>query len=201
LIHDILKLVRSSWTSAGVSIIFDGWIDTKRRPLFNFIASSPTRAMFLRVEDCSGEVRDRKFIVDILISAIEQVGPTNVVQVITDNALVCNAAGLIVESKYHHIFWIPCIVHNLNLILEEIEAKIEWIKEVRGQAREIIKFITNHHQCQAMYREYSKLELLKVAKTRYASNIIMLRCLVKVKSALMSMVVGVTWVEWRHADS
>jgi hypothetical protein len=33
--------------------------------------------------------------------------------------------------------------HNLNLILEEIEAKIEWIKEVTGQAREIIKFITN----------------------------------------------------------
>jgi hypothetical protein len=157
--------------------------------------------MFLREEDCSGEVKDSKFIADILISAIEQVGPTNVVQVITDNAPVCKAAGLIVESRYHHIFWTPCIVHNLNLILEEIEAKTEWIKEVTGQAREIIKFITNHHQSQAMYREYSKLELLKVAETRYASNFIMLRRLVEVKSALMSMVVGVTWAEWRQSDS
>jgi hypothetical protein len=58
-----------------------------------------------------------------------------------------------------------------------------------------------------MYREYSKFELLKVAETRYASNFIMLRRLVEVKSALMSMVVGgdlqsmVTWVEWRPADS
>jgi hypothetical protein len=43
-----------------------------------------------------------------------------------------------------------------------------------------------------MYQEYSKLELLKVAETRYASNFIMLRRLVEVKSALMSMVVGVT---------
>jgi hypothetical protein len=124
-----------------------------------------------------------------------------VVQVITDNASVCKDAGLIVESRYHHIFWTPCIVHNLNLILEEIEATIEWIKEVTGQAREIINFITNHHQSQAMYREYSKLELLKVAETRYTSNFIMLRCLVEVKSALMSMVVGVTWVEWRQTDS
>jgi hypothetical protein len=41
LIHDILKLVRSSWTSSGVSIISDGWTDTKRRPLINVIASSP----------------------------------------------------------------------------------------------------------------------------------------------------------------
>jgi hypothetical protein len=105
--------------------------------------------VFLREEDCSGEVKNSKFIVDILISAIEQVGPTNVVQVITNNApvckVVCKAAGLFVESRYHHIFWTPCIVQNLNFILEEIEEKIEWIKEVTGQAREIIKFITNNH--------------------------------------------------------
>jgi hypothetical protein len=73
--------------------------------------------MFLRAEDCSGGVKDNKFINDILSSAIEQVGPANVVQVITYNAPVCKAAGLIVESRYNHIFWIPCIVHNLNLIL------------------------------------------------------------------------------------
>jgi hypothetical protein len=52
-----------------------------------------------------------------------------------------------------------------------------------------------------MYQEYSKLEFLKVIETRYASNFIMLRRLVEVKSALMSMMVGVTWVEWRQADS
>ena len=45
------------------------------------------------------------------------------------------------------------------------------------------------------------MELLKVAKTRYASNFIMLRHLVEVKPALMSMVVGATWAEWRQADS
>ena len=152
----------------------------------NLIASSPAGAMFLRAEDCSGEIKDSNFIAEVLISAIEQVGPSNVVQVITDNALVCKAAGLIVESRYNHIFWTPCIVHNLNLILEEIEQKTEWIKEVTGQAREIIKFITNHHFSQAIYREYSKLELLKVVETRYASNFVMLRRLVEVKPALMS---------------
>jgi hypothetical protein len=201
LIHDILKPIRSSWTSTGVSIISDGWTDTKRRSLVNVIASSPMGAMFLREEDCSSKVKDSKFIADILISNIEQVGPANVVQVIIDNAFVCEAAGLIIESRYHHIFWSPCIVHNLNLILEEIEAKTEWIKEVTRQAREIIKFVTNHHQSQAMYREYSKLELLKVVETRYAANFIMLCRLVEVKSALMSTVVGVTWAEWRQSDS
>jgi hypothetical protein len=45
------------------------------------------------------------------------------------------------------------------------------------------------------------LELLKVAETRYASSFIMLHRLVELKTALLSMVVGATWVEWRHADS
>jgi hypothetical protein len=85
--------------------------------------------------------------------------------------------------------------------LEETEPKSTWIKEFTRQAREIIKFITNHHPCQAIYQEYSKLELLKVANTRYVSNIIMLRRLVEVKSALMSMVVGATWAEWGEGNS
>ena len=109
LIEDVLKPVRNSWSSSGVSIISDGWTDTRHRPLVNLIASSPAGAMFLRVEDCSAEIKDINFIAEVLISAIEQVGPSNVVQVITNNALVCNAAGLIVESRYNHIFWTPCI--------------------------------------------------------------------------------------------
>jgi len=67
-------------------------------------------------------------------------------QVITDNAPVCKATGLIIEGRYDHIFGTPCIVHNLNLILEEIDNKVSWIKELTGEAREIAKFITNHHQ-------------------------------------------------------
>lgn len=201
LLDDVLKSICNSWGSIGFTIILDGWTDTRRRPLINVITSSTKGAMFTKAKDCLDEIKDSKFIANILISAIEQVGPENVVQVITGSAPICEAAGLIVESRYNHIFWTPCIVHNLNLILEEFELKKEWIKEVIGQAREIIKFITNHHHSQAIYREYSKLELLKVVETRYASNFIMLLCLVEVKNALMNMVVGPTWAEWRHVDS
>ena len=107
LIEDVLRPIQNSWANSGVSIISDGWTDTRRRPLINIIASSPVGAMFLRAEDCSGELKDSHFIADVLISAIEQVGPDKVVQVITDNAPVCKATGLIIESRYNHIFWTP----------------------------------------------------------------------------------------------
>lgn len=55
--------------------------------------------------DYEGQMRDSQFIANILIKAIELVGPKNVVQVITDNAMVCRTAGLIIEGNYQHIFW------------------------------------------------------------------------------------------------
>jgi hypothetical protein len=64
--------------------------------------------------------KNATFISTILIDAIENVGPHNVVQVITDNAQVGRVAGLIMEGKYDHIFSTPCIVHSLNLMLAKI---------------------------------------------------------------------------------
>eukprot|EP00253_Pinus_taeda_P001938 PITA_01938 len=201
LVEDILLPIRSSRSSSGVTIVSDGWTDTSHRPLINIIATFPKGAIFIKAEDCSGEVKDAQLIADVIIKTIEQIGPNKVVQVITDKAPVCKATGLIIEGRYDHIFWTPCIVHILNLIIEEIDNKVSWIKEITREAREIVKFITNHHQSQAIFREYSKLELLKVVETIYASKFLMLRCLVEVKHALVSMVASQLWIEWRQVNS
>eukprot|EP01018_Ginkgo_biloba_P032094 Gb_20502 [translate_table: standard] len=102
----------------------------------------PKGLMFLNVVDCNGELKDVTFIANILIDAIESVGPLNVVQVIIDNVRVFKAAGLLVEARYDNIFWTPCVFHNLNLILKKIE-KIEWIKKIIHEAKEIKMFINN----------------------------------------------------------
>eukprot|EP01018_Ginkgo_biloba_P020998 Gb_22289 [translate_table: standard] len=60
--------------------------------------------MFLNAMDCNGELKDATFIANILINAIESVGPSNVVQIITDNARVCKTVGLLAEVRYNNIF-------------------------------------------------------------------------------------------------
>eukprot|EP01018_Ginkgo_biloba_P032108 Gb_01103 [translate_table: standard] len=116
--------------------------------------------MFLNAVDCNGELKDATFIANILIDAIENVGPSNVVQFITNNAGVCKATGLLVEARYENIFWTPCVVHCLNLILKKI-GKIKWITKITDESKEIEMFITNHHMAQAIYRQFASLELLK----------------------------------------
>jgi hypothetical protein len=48
----------------GVSVILDGWMDTRHMTLVNVIISSPKGAMFMKADGCSGEVKDSDFIAE-----------------------------------------------------------------------------------------------------------------------------------------
>eukprot|EP01018_Ginkgo_biloba_P025270 Gb_17641 [translate_table: standard] len=124
LVEQSIEPIRASWRTTGVLIVFNGWTNARNKPLINVIVVCPKGLMFLNAVDCNGELKDATFIANILIDAIESVIPSNVVQVITDNARVCKAAGLLVEARYENIFWTPCVLHSLNLILKKI-GKIE----------------------------------------------------------------------------
>eukprot|EP00253_Pinus_taeda_P030301 PITA_30301 len=114
---------------------------------------------------------------------------------------MCRATSLTIESKYHHIFWTPCVVHSLNILLSKMGKQIEWIQVIFEEAKEIQAFITSHHMSQGIYREFAKLEPLKIVETRFASHIIVLKRLMQVKDALQSMVCSSLWNQWRQSQS
>lgn len=60
--------------------------------------------MFLRAINTEGEVKKKEYIAENMLVVIDEVGAQNVVQVITDNAANCRAAGIIVEQKHPQIF-------------------------------------------------------------------------------------------------
>eukprot|EP01018_Ginkgo_biloba_P006698 Gb_18188 [translate_table: standard] len=189
LVEQSIEPIRASWQTTGVSIVSDGWIDARNRPLINVIAVCPKGSMFLNAVDCNGELKDATFIASIRIDTIESIGPLNVVQVITDNARVCKAAGLLVEARYENIFWTPCAVHSLNLILKKI-GKIEWIKKISNEAKEIQMFITNHHGPSHI----STICIFGVVEG-------WLRRLLEVKSSLCNMVISDVWDIWRLSNT
>ena len=49
-----------------------------------------------------------------------EVGHNNVVQIITDNVVVCKAASMLIESKFPSIYWTSCVVHTFYLALKSI---------------------------------------------------------------------------------
>jgi hypothetical protein len=62
--------------------------------------------------------------------------------------------------------------------------KLPWAAEVVAKAKAVVKFITNHHRSQALFRGKSALDLLKPRDTRFATNFIMLDRMLKVRKAL-----------------
>eukprot|EP01018_Ginkgo_biloba_P026323 Gb_08159 [translate_table: standard] len=88
--------LKHAWSIDGCSIVMDGWTDIHNRPLLNIIVSSTSRPYFFRAIDCSGKEKNTFFLRDVLSGAIDEVGVSNVVQVIIDVAPVCKPTRLLV---------------------------------------------------------------------------------------------------------
>ena len=211
-IEKLLKSIKDTWKERGLSIVSNGWTDAQKKPLINFIATSEKGSLFIKSIDGTKEYKAKHFISDLFLKVIGEVGHTDVVQIITDNASVIKAVGSIVEAEYPHIFWSPCVVHTLNLALRNICApknslqnevpynECNWIAQVSDKTTFIRIFITNHSMRLAIFNSFSPLKLLAVAETRFASIIIMLKRLFQVKQHLRNMVISEERMSYREDD-
>jgi hypothetical protein len=178
-----LKSFMASTRSSKATIISDGWSDTRNRPLLNLLMVTSKGEKFLESVDTSGDTKDANFIAQVVGKAIEDVGAEIVVQVCMDSAAVCKATGRKLEVRFPHITFTPCTPHCLDLLLEDM-GKLDWVSSVIAEAKTALKFITNHHNSLALFRSLSKLELLKLGETRFATNFIMLQRMHEVKASL-----------------
>jgi hypothetical protein len=103
-----LAPIKDTWYHHGVSIVSDGWSNVKHKPLINVLAVNSRAAMFMYAEDFSSIEKSGVAIAGFLIKAIEEIGPSNVLQVVTDNAANCKAAGNEVQKVYTYFLVSLC---------------------------------------------------------------------------------------------
>ena len=58
-VERLLNPIKSTWNKKGVSIVYDGWTDSQRRPLINFMATSEGAPILLKVVDASDEIKNK----------------------------------------------------------------------------------------------------------------------------------------------
>ncbi|KAG8091798.1 hypothetical protein GUJ93_ZPchr0012g22044 [Zizania palustris] len=71
----------------------------KNKPLINVIVSNSRGSYFLYAEDFSRVEKIVKAIAEFLLKDIDEIGPGNVLQVVTDNAADCKAVGKEIEKR------------------------------------------------------------------------------------------------------
>ena len=143
----------------------DGWDDRQHRPLINVLAVSPQGGMFIRSVNTTGQVKNATSLADIMDDAIKEIGPEVVVQLITDNAAVCAAAGRIVGSRYPNIIVSGCAAHAIDLMLDDI-GKIEAVSDLVKRAKQVCKTVCNHHASLAAFKSHSAKMILRPNDTR-----------------------------------
>ena len=179
----------------GTALCSDGWTSTTRRPILNVITVTTKGAFFVKSIDTSGADKTATYQQQQLSTAIEEVGEGNVTAVFVDGGVPKSTRdGL--EEEYPSLFVLLCAAHSIDLLLEDFYKKNAWVSETVDAVRLIVKFIRNHHKPLALFRDRSRLELLKPGDTRFGSNFIMLERALAVHSDLEELVASKEWKQW-----
>ncbi|XP_023743186.1 uncharacterized protein LOC111891374 [Lactuca sativa] len=184
---------KDTWYSQGLSIVSDGWSNIKHNSLINVLAVNFHGVMLMHADDFYGVEKTGARIAEFLRQAIESVGPSNVLQVVMDNAANCKAVRKELKKVYKHIFWSTCCVHTLNLIFKDFARAFIWLEDTYTKEKRTVKYFLNHGQALAIFRDNSKLALLKVTKTQFASHYVLLKRLLLCREALSTTISLNSW--------
>ncbi|RVW17564.1 hypothetical protein CK203_083461 [Vitis vinifera] len=143
---------REKWKSYRCTIMSYGWTVPMKLSIINFMVYSKGTMVFLKPVDASNNIKDHKYIYDLLKTIIKEFNQENVVEIVTDNGLVFVKAGKLLMKKFN-LYWTSCVVHYIDLIFKDI-GKRPNVTNVINNARKITNFIHNHGWLLTQMRKY-----------------------------------------------
>ncbi|RVW19250.1 hypothetical protein CK203_095877 [Vitis vinifera] len=174
LTKDLMKDHMVEWGKNGCSIMSDGWTDRKERTLVNFLVNYSKGTMFMQSIDASSMIKTGEKMFELL-----------------DKWLL--------ELKRPHLYWTPCAAHCLDLMLEDI-GKLQNIKRTLERAISLNGYIYNRLGLLNMMRRFTgQRELLRPAKTWFATAFITLSRLHEQKNNLRKMFTSSNWSDSKWA--
>ncbi|KAM3410492.1 hypothetical protein ACQJBY_002604 [Aegilops geniculata] len=185
----------------GCSIMTDAWSDRKRRSIMNLCTNSADGSSFIRSSEMSAVSHTSEVIFQLVDEAIEEVGPENVVQVVTDNASNNMGAKKMLLEKRPNMFWSSCATHTINLMLQGI-GDLPRFSKVLEKAKAFTIFVYGHTRTLDCMRHFSSgKEIIRPGVTRFASANLTLESLLDKKDQLRKMVVDGRWDKLREVKS
>ncbi|RDX70163.1 hypothetical protein CR513_50627, partial [Mucuna pruriens] len=112
---DMLKDHEEEQKKYGCSIMSDGWTDRKNRTLIIFLVNCSLETMFIKSIDASEFIKTGDKVYQLLNNFVEEIGEKNM-------------ASKLLHATRTKLFWTPCVVHCLDLMLEDI-GKIAKVKK------------------------------------------------------------------------
>jgi hypothetical protein len=103
----------------GATICSNGLDNITRCPLLNVMFVCPSGDVFIGSIDTIKEQKDGNYICNALVRYIETIGINNIVQICTNNDLNMKSAVDLLIHCFRSLYFQGCIVHCLDLLLED----------------------------------------------------------------------------------
>ena len=115
---------------------------------------------------------------------VDEIGPENVVHIVTDNGSNYKKACKALGEVYEHILWTPCLAHTVNLMLKDIARRPEHGVMIK-QCKRISNWLHNHGQLNTMMRNTIGGKLVKWNATRFGTNYMFLESIYRKRDRFM----------------
>ncbi|CAO2817112.1 unnamed protein product [Amaranthus hypochondriacus] len=186
-----------TWGRTGCSILVEESNIRKEKELtfINFLVYCPQGTMFLKSVDVTNIMDSTEAMYDHIKEVVEEVGPKDVVQVITPNEERYASVGKTLTDNYPTLYWAPCAAHSIMQMLEDFE-KFEWINGVLEQCKSITRFIYNHTIVLNMMRRYTfGVDLVVPDLSSSVTNFTTVKRMLDFKHNLQALVTSQEWVD------
>ncbi|XP_042497773.1 uncharacterized protein LOC122076517 [Macadamia integrifolia] len=201
-VMEYVSNIKSTWATTGCTIMSDSWTDLKKRSWVNVIAYSTGGVVFLKCIDCGTSKITAPFLFKEISAVIEELGPQNVVQFISDNTANYNFCGDMLRGKWHHIYTTNCAAHGVNLLLKDIYKHVNWVREVINDGKNVVDYMLKHTAIFALMKQFiNDKELKQPSKTRFATYFSMLQSLVAVENELRLLVASSDWSDFHFNEA
>jgi hypothetical protein len=178
----------------GQSLVSDGYTDANRRPLVNVLLVSPAGELFMEAIDTSGNTKSMAYIANQVKKYIDR----NVDLVVMDGA--CSGAIELLQVEFPWLSGVVCTTHSLDLLMGDLGA-MAFAADPLDKARQLVKFINNHHKTRALFADLSDVVLLSPAATRFGYNFIMVQRLLRCEEAVRKLMGSRVYQDWYKSQN
>lgn len=193
-IQKSLALVRESWPHTGCTILCVGHLESLLGCFrIDIFISSPRGLVFLKSVGLDGA---ENLLTSVLGDAIMEVGPENVLQIISHLDDSIKLSDSLMLSKFPHIFWSRCTSDSIRMLMEEI-AQLDWIKSVVLCAKEIEEGIVMYQHFSPCIFPQNLKESSDILALKFAPSFCIVQRIFEVKQLLQEVIVSEEWKQWK----
>jgi hypothetical protein len=173
----------SNKAAFGCTLASDGWSTKASINFINIMLVSSGQEAF---HSClfDGAFKKASEIAAVTSTAIDSIGPDNIVQICMDGAARHSFKHL--RAKYPRIFYTWCAAHCVDLLIEDI-CKEPCIAATLSEVKALISLVMSHSALLHELRSRSSRVLLKHAVTRFATHYLCVERVLACQDALLAV--------------